>query len=150
MIFPGQLGQSTEGISAESLCYCVWCLAAPEVLVRNKGMDTFLTHFGHQLLRNVQNMSKICPKHVQLLNVSKYCPKCVHNCVKCPKSIQTYGHVLDNFMTSVQRKLICPKCVQNMSNTKNMSKRCPYSYQMSKKCPNLWTCFGHLHERCPK
>ena len=106
-------------------------------------MDTFLTHFGHQLLRNVRNMSKICPKHVQLLNVSKYCPKGVHNHVKCPKSIQTFGHVLDNFITSVQRKLICPKSVQNMSKicpkyVHNASKMCP------KMCPNFWTLFRQL------
>ena len=40
----------------------------------------------------------------------------------------------------------CPSinCVQIVS------KRCPYFYQMSKKYPNLWTCFGHLLNYCPK
>ena len=98
------------------------------VLVRNKGMDTFLTHFGHQLLRNVRNMSKICPKHVQLLNVSKFCPKGVHNRVKCPKSIQTYGHVLDIFLTIVQSFWKCPISVQNMS----------------KMCPKYDKNYGHV------
>ena len=61
------------------------------------------------------------------------------------------GHFLGTFWTLSVEK--CPKHVQILSkicptpkDVQIMSKRCPYSYQMSKKYPNLWTFFGHLHE----
>ena len=69
-------------------------------LVNDVGTDTFWTQKCPKCVqrvekcpKHVQNVSNICPKYVQLYNVSKTCPRSVQSGMKCPK-------LLDIFWTS--------------------------------------------------